>query len=104
MPIYTYQAVEAGCERCRVRFEHMQRISEPPLEACPHCGCRVRKMVSLPARHIDGTILGGSNIAQQGFTKYVKKGSGHYEKVAGSAEAPDTLDRGMMANQTNVGD
>lgn len=48
MPIYEYEAIDSGrgCERCRRRFEVLQDINEPPLDNCPSCGQRVRKVIS----------------------------------------------------------
>ncbi len=48
MPIYEYEPLDpkAGCEKCRRRLEIIQRIDDPPLTLCPHCGQRVRKVIS----------------------------------------------------------
>ena len=48
MPIYEYQAEapEDGCEMCRGVFEYIQAIGEKPLPCCPHCGSRIRKLIS----------------------------------------------------------
>ena len=40
MPIYLYQ-----CDSCGVRFERMQRMSEPPLEDCPECEGHVHRVI-----------------------------------------------------------
>lgn len=40
MAIYMYQ-----CEKCGVRFERMQRMSEDPLTACPECDGRVHRVI-----------------------------------------------------------
>ena len=42
MPIYEYR-----CDKCEREFEAEQRITEPPLRACPHCRARkVRRLIS----------------------------------------------------------
>lgn len=48
MPIYEYLAVdpERACRECRRVFEVFQKVCEEPLVECPHCGGKVRKMVS----------------------------------------------------------
>lgn len=48
MPIYEYQAEQpaSGCRVCSRPFEHLQGLHDPPLEACPECGARVRKLIS----------------------------------------------------------
>lgn len=52
MPIYEYR-----CRSCG-DFEYTQRISEPPLTRCPHCGGKVHRLISQ--------------------TSFVLKGSGWY--------------------------
>ena len=48
MPIYEYQVEdpEKGCESCRATFEHIQGMNEKPLSRCPHCGERVKRIIS----------------------------------------------------------
>jgi putative FmdB family regulatory protein len=50
MPLYEYE-----CESCAHRFERIQRFSDPPLETCPKCGGRVRKLLSSPAIQFKGS-------------------------------------------------
>lgn len=40
MPIYLYE-----CESCGVRFERMQRMSDPPLTDCPECDGHVHRVL-----------------------------------------------------------
>lgn len=40
MPTYDYE-----CEKCG-RFETVQKITAPALEACPNCGSPVQKLIS----------------------------------------------------------
>jgi putative FmdB family regulatory protein len=39
LPIYEY-----SCPKCGV-FERIQRISDPALETCPHCGGQVKRLI-----------------------------------------------------------
>ena len=41
MPIYEY-----ACTACGERTEARQSFSDPPLEECPHCGGKLRKLYS----------------------------------------------------------
>ena len=41
MPIYEYE-----CMNCGKNFEKIQKITEEPLESCPFCSGKVRKLVS----------------------------------------------------------
>jgi putative FmdB family regulatory protein len=46
MPIYEYKAVCTGCSFCSVGFDALQKMSDPPLQACPKCGAPVCRMFS----------------------------------------------------------
>lgn len=50
MPLYEYE-----CEHCAHRFERIQKFSDPPLESCPKCDGRVRKLLSSPAIQFKGS-------------------------------------------------
>jgi putative FmdB family regulatory protein len=81
VPIYEYEAAnpEAACERCRDRFEVLQRMSDPPLAACPVCGEPVRRVVAAPS--VGGSRSGLDDRAKAaGFHKLQRLGRGEYEK------------------------
>lgn len=44
MPTYEYE-----CESCGHRFERFQNISDEPIENCPGCGKRVRRLIGAGA-------------------------------------------------------
>ena len=71
MPLYEYL-----CDACGHRFEAIQRFSDAPLDTCPKCGGRVRKLQSAPAFQFKGS---GWYV-----TDYAKKGG------AGADKSPDT--------------
>ena len=50
MPLYEYE-----CEACGHRFEAIQKFSDPPIEKCPKCGGRVRKLIAAPAFQFKGS-------------------------------------------------
>jgi putative FmdB family regulatory protein len=50
MPLYEYE-----CETCGHRFEVIQKFSDRPIEACPKCEGRVRKLLSSPAIQFKGS-------------------------------------------------
>jgi putative FmdB family regulatory protein len=90
MPTYEYEPVDeapSDCPQCgEVRFEVRQTFAEASLATCPQCGRAVRRVFSAP--NIQGAgrsaeTLSNKGLAEKGFTKYVKAGDGHYEKVAG---------------------
>ena len=51
MPTYDYK-----CLACDVRFEKFQGITAPPIEACPECGGKVKRLIGAGA----GLIFKGS--------------------------------------------
>lgn len=50
MPTYEY-----FCKKCNKNFELVQKISEPPLEACPTCSGKVKRLLSAPAFALKGS-------------------------------------------------
>ncbi|HEB50450.1 MAG TPA: zinc ribbon domain-containing protein [Desulfobulbus sp.] len=49
MPVYEYECVE--CEKV---FEVQQRITDDPLDECPECGGKVKKLISRSSFHLKG--------------------------------------------------
>ena len=50
VPIYEYK-----CAGCGKHFEHIQKITEEPLSACPFCSGKVQKLVSNCSFQLKGT-------------------------------------------------
>jgi putative FmdB family regulatory protein len=71
MPLYEY-----ACESCEVRFEKIQKFSDPLIDVCPKCGGKVNKLPSSPAIQFKGS----------GFyiTDYPKKSSSEASKAGSS--------------------
>ena len=88
MPIYEYR-----CDRCGQHTEMLQKMSDPPLSACPHCGGTVAKMIAASALQFKGS----------GFyiNDYARKGKG--EGDAGEAKAkPDTGEKKPDAGENKA--
>jgi putative FmdB family regulatory protein len=50
MPFYEYQ-----CNNCGHSLEAMQKVSDPPLKKCPHCGKpQLQKLMSAPVFRLKG--------------------------------------------------
>src|SRR5450631_3876972 len=50
MPFYEYQ-----CKSCGHELEAMQKVSEPPLRKCPHCGkSQLQRLMSAPVFRLKG--------------------------------------------------
>jgi len=51
MPIYEYR-----CASCGFQDEHLQKVSERPLKACPSCGkAKYQKLLSAPGFQLKGS-------------------------------------------------
>lgn len=50
MPVYEYQ-----CKECGHVEEAFQKISEPPLDTCPQCKGRLKKLISQSSFHLKGS-------------------------------------------------
>ncbi len=69
MPTYDYK-----CLACDVRFEKFQGITAPPIEECPECGGRVKRLIGAGA----GLIFKGSGFyitdyRSEGYKESAKK-------------------------------
>ncbi|MDQ1353999.1 MAG: hypothetical protein QG657_4308 [Acidobacteriota bacterium] len=60
MPTYDYQ-----CNKCGLRFERRQAMTEAPLAQCPGCGGEVHRLISGGA----GFIIKGAGPHQTGRNK-----------------------------------
>ncbi len=50
MPFYEYE-----CQACGVHHEALQKISDPALKKCPHCGkAKLKKLISAPVFRLKG--------------------------------------------------
>ena len=59
MPTYEYRATntEMCCDRCRLGFDLIQRMSEPALSCCPNCKNPVCRVIFAPTVVIKGSPL-----------------------------------------------
>ncbi len=90
MPIYEYVPTRDGCACCRPGIERLQRLSDPPLAACPGCGAPLERVIGAPQVVAgQGHVLKEGHLAKHGFTQYRKVGKGRYEKTAG--KGPPTI-------------
>ncbi|MBW7875108.1 MAG: zinc ribbon domain-containing protein [Candidatus Cloacimonetes bacterium] len=98
MPTYEYKHIQTFIKPCITEVvEVFHSMNASDLTHCPYCGFPVSKQISkLNKIKSERDTLSDKNISSKGFTKYVKAGDGKYEKVAGSDDAPKTLDRSVM--------
>ena len=90
MPLYEYQ-----CESCETRFEKIQKFSDPPIDVCPSCGGKVRKLPSSPAIQFKGS----------GFyiTDYPKKNSSEARKAGASKGSDSTASTTPASGSSDTG-
>ena len=92
MPLYEYE-----CEACGHRFEAIQKFSDPPLEKCPKCGGRLRKLQAAPAFQFKGS---GWYV-----TDYAKKDAGGERSKDAEGEKSDgAKDSKPAASDNSKGD
>ena len=70
MPLYEYL-----CASCEGRFEKIQKWSDPPIETCPKCGGKVRKLPSSPAIQFKGSGFYINDYPKKSSTEAGKSGS-----------------------------
>lgn len=85
MPLYEYE-----CAKCKHRFEHIQKFSDPLIEVCPECGGKVEQMISAPAVQFKGS---GWYV-----TDYARKGAG------GSGAKKDSGSRDSASSENKSGE
>lgn len=77
MPTYEY-----ACTACGERTEAKQSFSDPPLETCPHCGGKLRKLYS-PV----GIVFKGSGFYSTDAKKGGSSSSSSSSSDSGSGDA-----------------
>ena len=84
MPLYEYV-----CEQCEYRFELIRKFSDPPLEVCPKCGGKVRKLMSSPAIQFKGTGWYITDYAKKDQVAAGRGGEQKRESKSGDAKGGD---------------
>ena len=91
MPIYEYR-----CEKCG-DFEQMQRITDPPIDRCPRCHRKVRRLISNTSFQLKGSgwyvtdyPRGGAKRDGDTAAKSETKSEAKAEKSEGKAEKSES--------------
>jgi putative FmdB family regulatory protein len=85
VPLYEYQ-----CQKCKHKFEKIQKFSDRPIKKCPECGGPVEKVMHAPNVQFKGTgwyvtDYGGKDKSEKTKTE----GSSGSEKKESSASKED---------------
>ncbi len=76
MPTYEYK-----CKSCQEKFEELQKITDPAIDKCPHCGGPVERIIS-----------GGAGMVFKGSGFYITDNrSDKYKKAANNDKFPTTV-------------
>ncbi len=88
MPTYEYE-----CDDCGQRFEEFQRITDPPLEKCPNCGGKTRR---LPGRGA-AVLFRGSGFYATDYR------SDEYKRKAKEEKEPSKKDEKTTSSKDSPG-
>lgn len=94
MPLYEYQ-----CESCSHRFERIQKFSDPPVDTCPQCSGKVRKLISSPAIQFKGSGFYITDYGKQGSSTESK---GQKADKAGAAAESKGDSKGESKGETKA--
>ena len=101
MPLYEYE-----CEACEHRFEVIQKFSDPPIERCPKCGGKVRKLFASPAIQFKGSGWYITDYARKdprgGSAKNADAGSTETASRDEGAKAAEAKDAGSGASDATA--
>src|ERR1700761_7262578 len=100
MPFYEYQ-----CKNCGHELEAMQKVSDPALKKCPHCGkSQLQRLISAPVFRLKG---GGWYETDFKDDKDKKRNLADREDSAASSETKDapakSVDDSKPAGKAEVG-
>jgi putative FmdB family regulatory protein len=89
MPTYEYRAVDLkrSCDDCRLGFEVIQRITEPPLTACPRCRNAIHRVLFAPSIVIKGSTVTETD---KKIKEYEKEGKWSHAAELADKEAEKT--------------
>lgn len=85
MPIYEY-----ACTNCGERTEAKQSFDDPPLEECPHCGGKLRKLYSPVGIVFKGSGFYSTDTKKKGSTTSTKTDSGAAKSDSSTTKSDTT--------------
>ena len=101
MPLYEYE-----CQKCGVRFEEIQKFSDPLLTEHDDCGGVLKKLLSAPAIQFKGTGWYVTDYAKSGQPekdgKPVSKDDSKSEKKAESKSETKSESKGTSDSSSST--
>ena len=92
MPLYEYQ-----CKKCHSLTERIQKFSDPPLTACPHCGGELEQLLSAPAVQFKGSGWYVTDYAKS--SSKGKGGNGSVEASSSEGKSGDAKSTGSTSTE-----
>ena len=92
MPLYEYQ-----CKKCHSLTERIQKFSDPPLTACPHCGGELEQLLSAPAVQFKGSGWYVTDYAKS--SSKGKGGNGSVEASSSESKSGDSKSTGSASTE-----
>lgn len=86
MPTYVYQ-----CDDCKHQFELFQRMADDPIDTCPNCQSRVRRVI-----HPVGVVFKGSGW----YINDSRAGNGQSSTESSPPESKETVKAGEKTSET----
>jgi len=68
MPLYEYK-----CLNCETTFEALQKLDEKPLNKCPKCGGKLKKLISAPSIQFKGSGWYVTDYSKKGTVEKASK-------------------------------
>jgi len=97
MPIYVY-----ACTNCGERTEAKQSFDDPPLEVCPHCGGKLRKMYSPVGIVFKGSGFYSTDAKRSGSTTKTSGSDSSSEKSSSSSSEKKSTDSSSTTKKTTT--
>lgn len=95
MPLYEYQ-----CKKCHSLTERIQKFSDEPLTACPHCGGELEKLLSAPAVQFKGSGWYVTDYARKAGSSGSSSGNGSASSPSAEGK-PETAKAGTSSQDTS---
>ncbi len=78
---------EYACASCKRKTEVLQGFNEKPLKICPHCGGKLKKLMSSPAIQFKGS---GWYVTDYGGKGAKEAGKGNEKPAASSSDSGES--------------
>jgi putative FmdB family regulatory protein len=88
MPIYEYR-----CDKCGIEKEYLQKVSDPPVAACPCGESTMTKLISAAGFQLKGSGWYATDFKNSGGKSAAKK-----EESSGESKSADAPAGGSCAN------